>query len=268
MANKKDNAHEIAQLTQNAHRLSDSSVVQTLEAILAEPVPVDSAPEVAVSYCNRAHAAVDHAGRMALIAAWRIGDVLETQKKSIGHGYWLAWFSAQGFDFSIATAKRYMQVRRRLTETQCEGLFLSDGYERAGILISDVSLEDRVTRTLEKLRAKIVNAHKAVARVIFEREELYRNVPQDDRVDVNFALAVHAKHVELARELLSLKLKLETDTSTLTTVFPSLARELPEPVKVAEPEAPQPVSAPEPEPVPVTPAPRRSRQSRQTVEEL
>lgn len=67
---------------------------------------------------NVEHRAVEDAATSAVEHAIRCGEYLIEAKAEAGHGNWLSWFEAQGFDFSIEMAKRYMRVARNRGELE------------------------------------------------------------------------------------------------------------------------------------------------------
>lgn len=73
----------------------------------------------------------------ALVAAWRAGQLLVSEKKSVqrrmGRGAWLSWL-AQNFRGTPRTAQRYMKLARSVPEIGIlAGMSVRQAYARLGI---------------------------------------------------------------------------------------------------------------------------------------
>lgn len=105
----------------------------------------------------------------ALIAAWKAGHLLVTERKRVFHdmgpGAWLFWLKAN-FRGTARTAQRYMRLAHTITnEASLQGMSLRQAYARLGIatepktpgkrrlrhrLPAHVILANRLVRTLKR----------------------------------------------------------------------------------------------------------------------
>ena len=141
---------------------------------------------------NRLHAvairmAVDSRNslRLALSAAWKAGQLLIAEKKSVhrrmGRGAWLTWLE-QNFDGSARTAQRYMCLAQSITDASfLRGLSLRQAYFRLGISTEPKVRRDSVpvsplpepvrlaTRLVEVLRAQPAEGYQEDLRPLFDQ---------------------------------------------------------------------------------------------------
>lgn len=123
--------------------------------------------------------------RLALSAAWKAGQLLIAEKKSVnrrmGRGAWMTWLE-QNFNGSARTAQRYMCLAHSITDASfLRGLSLRQAYFRLGISTEPKARRETVsvsplpetirlaTRLVEVLRARPANGYQEDLRPLFDQ---------------------------------------------------------------------------------------------------